>query len=136
MLNAPIDGQVHSEPAPLKPKERGGCLTAWLIFSLIVYGLLTAFFLFVSIESVIRGQTSHKSLFVGFAVGLLIIKLVCLTGIWRWRRWGVIGYFIVNALFVTLALATESAIDPQSFGGLVEIGIVGAFVYSKWGSFV
>jgi hypothetical protein len=136
MLNAPIKGEVHSEPALLKPKERGGCLTAWLIFSLIIYGLLTAFFLFVSIEGVIRARTSNKSPFVGFVVGLLIIKLVCLAGIWRWRRWGVIGYFIVNALAAILALATESAVGPQSFGGLIEIGIIGALVYSRWRSFV
>jgi hypothetical protein len=33
---------------------------------------------------------------------LEVVGLICIGGTWAWRRWGIYGYFIANALVVIL----------------------------------
>jgi hypothetical protein len=72
------------------PPERSKILTAWLSFYFILY---TGFS--VILLAALPGHFTEKPLeYVGTLIldGLYITVLV---GIWRWRKWGVFGYFIL-----------------------------------------
>jgi hypothetical protein len=40
--------------------------------------------------------------FLSYLITLEIVGLVCIGATWTWRRWGIYGYFVANALMVIL----------------------------------
>jgi hypothetical protein len=40
--------------------------------------------------------------FMTFLVILQIVGLICIGATWTWKRWGLYGYFVCNALFIFL----------------------------------
>lgn len=79
-------------------RERGGCLTAYLIVVSIFW--LIGGFSFLNISRELTSSTSQMwAMVIGIAS---LVAVVFVTGIWKWKKWGVLGLFgilILNILF-------------------------------------
>lgn len=84
-----------------KKKDRGKFLTV-LFFS-------NGFFLVLSIPSYFAGQTILRSMgvtftpplwIVGYSVITLILDVAALYGIWKWKKWGVVLWFVLMGLSI------------------------------------
>ena len=42
--------------------------------------------------------------FASFLIALQVVNLVCIGATWTWKRWGIYGYFVANALVILLLL--------------------------------
>ncbi len=113
-------------------KQRGGCLTAWIILAMIANPLVAIFYLF-------SGSQLTKSLpgFPGWAIPVLVVIAIANTvfavGIWMWKRWGVYG-FAASAV-ITLVVNLVAGLGGTSFTGLIAIAILWWLVRNMWQQF-
>lgn len=113
-------------------KQRGGCLTAWIMLVLIANPLVAIFYL-------LSGNELARSLpgFPGWAIpGLIVIAVantVFAVGTWIWKRWGVYG-FAASAV-ITFAVNLFAGLGGPSFGAFVPIAILWALVRNIWQQF-
>jgi hypothetical protein len=42
--------------------------------------------------------------FTSFLIAIELVGIVCIGATWTWRRWGIYGYFVTDALFVLLVM--------------------------------
>lgn len=92
------------------PKKRGFWLSAFLIFMFIA-NPLTAFTYFSNPEAIIQVYPKVTIGMLYFMGVMAIVNVVLAAGIWRWKKWGVYGFYCVVAtafcinLYVGLGLA-------------------------------
>ncbi len=102
-------------------KERGGCLTIWLV--LLTLGAVMGFFgnLTTSTEEMDFLQMFIPALppwYLPVSVVMALLNLVFLVGFWTWKRWGVYGYFALVLVNVILSLVL-------GFGVLIAVLSIG-----------
>jgi hypothetical protein len=104
--------------------ERGGCLTAWLIFVGIanVLGLIFGLALISS-----AGSLSLLILVSG------VVALVGVVGIWQLKKW---GYFTLMACYLIglLFSALDGSLNTV-IGTIIGMAITSLLVFNKWGDF-
>ena len=115
----PKNEYSYSEP------ERGGCLTAFLVFLGIgqVAVILIGFSIFGQLgdyPASSRGILQFAS-FAQIAVG--IIGMACVVGLWNWKSWAYNGMYILYGLGMLLNLFTGQ------FSGVVGTIIGMAILY-------
>jgi hypothetical protein len=107
-----------------KPKnevrERGGCLTAFIGYIVIVN--LAVVLLTFSIRSSLPSyaDTGTFDLFLGLQVVMTGAALACAYGLWTWQKWGYYGLMALYGLNIALSILTGQF---TSIGGSV-LGIV------------
>lgn len=114
-------------------KNRGGCITAFLIFMFIINPLLTIYYL-------LAGDFIKQNLpgIPDWALPVLaifgLINLGLAIAIWKWKRIGIYGLWIsaVAVLFINLAIGLTPV---QSFMGLLGPLIITLLVRPKWADF-
>jgi O-antigen ligase len=129
-------GQSGNAPAWQGEKERGGCLTAWLV-------VVTAFNLFFGLISSLqllsyvgdpRVTRVIPAVVIYGLIGLEIALIAGLFGIWNWKRWGV--YTVAGALAIS---AVFSLILGDALRGLVfpiiQFAIFFYLINPKWDYF-
>lgn len=122
--------------SPLSGKrERGGCLTVWVAASAIV-GVIAVFGFFNLLGVIGRIPTAARRISIGTLFlfgGLLAAQLVCLWGIWEWKKWGVYGMaaIAIASPFVEGALGVATATDW--IAPFIQIGILYFLIKDKWG---
>ncbi|MDR2710768.1 MAG: hypothetical protein LBB65_05510 [Burkholderiales bacterium] len=105
------------------PKQRHGCVTAWLVFVIIVNALVGLVYLFASgfIVKNLPGNVSGTMIVV---LGLFcIINVILAVMLLRWKKiafWGFVGTSVV-ALAINLSIGLGIG---QSLFGLVGIAIL------------
>ena len=117
-------------------KERGGCLTVWLV-------VVTAFNLFFGLISSLqllsyvgdpRVTRVLPAVVIYGLIGLEIALIAGLFGIWNWKRWGV--YTVAGALTISAVL---SLISGDALRGLVfpiiQFAIFFYLINPKWDYF-
>jgi hypothetical protein len=60
--------------------------------------------------------------FMQYLIILEIVGLVCIGATWMWRRWGIYGYFVCNALIVILVFRITDhppRLDVIAFAAMV-----------------
>jgi hypothetical protein len=108
------------------PRERGGCLTAFLVF---VIGV-NVFFLFtfcVRASELSRYSNSSSVipiLAVSFAVQGAV--LACAVAMWNWKSWGYYGLGAAYAIQAVLMLLSGNILGLV--GSLIGLGILYAVV--------
>lgn len=72
-------------------KKKSGCLTALLIFLMVVYalGAIGSIAAGPLLSGTIPGYTASNGILTGI---LYLINIVFLIGIWRFKKWGFYGY--------------------------------------------
>ena len=94
--------QVPQEaPKIYQPKNRGGCLTAWLIVAIIVNAIY-AFVSLSQLDTYFLTDTLRTVLCIGAVLNIL--NVVFAIAIFSWKRWGVYGYAIAIGLSILINL--------------------------------
>lgn len=75
-------------------RNRGGCLTLWLILAFLFGSLGTIGYLFLTDTMYDTYPDAPSGIFIAFGI-LTLIQVVCVVGIWMWKRWGLYGWFVV-----------------------------------------
>ena len=84
-------------------RERGGCLTA----SLAYFAFVAVMLLYFSLFSMPTAPSSIKNVMIRIS----ILEIVCIVGIWLWKKWGVLGFAILSMIApITAYLSTGSAL--------------------------
>jgi hypothetical protein len=121
-------GQVHGEH-----KQRGGCLTAFLVLMFIANPITALFYLFGT-EILHKGLPNAPEWMFPVLAVLASAQLVCAIGMWTWRKWGVYGSFTLAALGFVINLAM--GINPmQAFMGLGGPIILAVLIKPIWRGF-
>ena len=114
------------------PRDRGGCLTAFLVLMMIANPL-------VGLMYVVTGDTIKRTLHApDWAIPVLtiasLVNFACAVGIWKWKKWGVFGAVAMAA--IGLVVNFTIGIQPmQAIFGLVGPAILIALVSKLWKKF-
>lgn len=104
-------------------KDRGGCLSAFLAF--VAFGNILTFFVQAG---AMRSSRSAEAIIP--IAGLIVLGiLICVAGLWNWKRWGFIGLVSVFGLQVVLGLCTANL--PAIVGGVLYLVILIALMNDK-----
>jgi hypothetical protein len=109
--------------------ERGGCLTWWLSGSslIFVFALVSYF--------VIGVRGSQTVLIIGIVWSVLC--LIALYGIYKWKRWGVYSFIVVNVVgFILNSIANGSLSAFSIISTTVELIFLWYVIRNKWEVFV
>ncbi|HEU5226724.1 MAG TPA: hypothetical protein VFU49_02850 [Ktedonobacteraceae bacterium] len=133
------------------PRERGGCLTTWLIFLGIVNA--TASFIFLGIVNALVLVFGLLSVIIGGLGGLdsplylvsSVVVLISIVGIWQLKKWGyytLMTCYTINFVFAILTLCVQSSsigLVPYTVGGVIGtiIGMIITYllVHDRWETF-
>jgi hypothetical protein len=94
-------------------KQRHGCLTAYLIFAIIVNSAAALYYIFEGLAVFIIGA---------IFIIVVIFNIVCFIALFKWKKWGFWG-FVVSAI-VALCLNFYIGFGPVSFFGLIGIAVL------------
>lgn len=92
-------------PSPQTPGEyrkRHGCLTIWLVLYIIVGLFSIVPLLGITVDM----ATIRPAPLVYLSIAVLIGELICVVGIFRWKKWGVYGFLILQTVGIVLRLST------------------------------
>jgi len=115
-VNPQDDVVSHKEPEESwmsGKKQRHGCLTAYLIFAIIVNSAVALWYLF--------GGLVVYSIGAIFVI-LEIFAVVCVIALFKWKKWGFWG--LVGSTIVGLFLNFYIGLGPESLLGLIGIGVL------------
>ena len=99
--------------------ERGGCLSAYLVFSAAVTIFVTgSVFVLANDAAGLSGGFMFVVLIVGTLAGL---QLLCIGGLWHGKKWGFQG--LVALLGISAVLNGITVNLPQLAGNIIAIGI-------------
>ncbi|GCE03168.1 hypothetical protein [Dictyobacter aurantiacus] len=119
----PLASVPDMDAVPAPRRKRGGCLTAWLIFNLVVVVALTLLY-FMATLGAMANNTTTVSPFVFLLLGVVgIIGIVGLSLLLAWKKWGfylVAGYVLIG---IVLSFVTGS-VDVRTFTPLVGVVIL------------
>ena len=77
-------------------KKRHSCLTAWLIFLLILNSL-------AALGSILGLGDLEESVRI-FVIISSVFHLVCLTALFNWKKWGFWGYIRSDIIWTVVSL--------------------------------
>jgi hypothetical protein len=110
-------------------RQRGGCLTAFLILMLVVNPLTGLYYLFA-------GSSLSQSLpsLPGWAVPALgvlaLVNFVFALAIWNWKKWGVYGFAASSAIVFVINLISLGLLPALT--GLVGLGLLAYLLRGVW----
>ena len=116
-----LDDLVHEEEKG--PKDRHGCVTAWLILMIVANGLVALVYLFFG-NAVAENMPGQPSTLIMVVLALLsILNVVFAVMLFQWKKLGFYG-FVANAVIgfgINLAIGLGLL---QSLFGLLGIAIL------------
>lgn len=105
------------------PKQRHGCVTAWLVLMIIVNSLLAIYYLFASdmVTNNLLGNVSTTMIILLGVIG--IGNVISSVLLFQWKKIGFWGFTITSvcALIINLSIGLDIG---QSLFGLVGIAIL------------
>ena len=119
--------------AAMQSRERGGCLTAWLIVVLIANALI-AFYYLTSTPALQQVYPTISS-----AVFLLLaligaLNIVSAIGLWTWHKWGFYLFAITSVITLVINIGIGLPI-VSSLTGLIGVAILWYLLRKKWQAF-
>jgi hypothetical protein len=94
-------------------KQRGGCLTYWLAYTAIFALLLTFFAL-----------GSKVQWFIAASMGMTILQLIFIIGIWLWKMWGVWGYTVATVIHPIVIFFRVNSLSEVSVSLITSLNLV------------
>lgn len=111
-------------------KQRHGCVTAWLIFMIIVNALVSVVYLLATdlVVQSFGGPVPHSLIYLLGALG--IANIICAVLLFQWRKvgfWGVVATYL-GAFTINLIIGIDIF---QSLIGLVGIAVLYIILHIK-----
>ncbi len=112
-----------SDPLPaaaLADRERGGCLSAWLILVMVA-----------NLAGVAMALEAAPRFSVGYFLALLsIVNIIFAFAMWNWKKWGAVGFGMSMIVVFFLGASSGSIMDILSalIPGFLLLTLVGP----KW----
>lgn len=112
-------------------RNRGGCLTAFLVLMMIVNPLTALFYL-------LGGEQAHRAIpqAPGWVIPVLGVaclgNLACAIAVWSWKKWGMYGFLGISALGFGVNLF--AGLGAGALTGLIGPALLLALVYPQWNS--
>ena len=102
---------------------RHGCVTAYLIFMIIVNSILAIIYLFAGeiITDNLAGDVSAGIIIILGLVG--IVNVICAVMLFQWKKWGFWGFIGTSIVALMINLSIGLGIG-QSVAGLIGIAIL------------
>jgi len=122
--------ETENEPT-IKPKQRHGCVTAWLIIIIIANAIVSLIYLFAGdmVADNFPGNISNSMLILLALLGIANVVFAIL--LLRWKKIGFWGFVISSILALIINLSIGLGIG-QSLFGLIGIAILyGVFQIKK-----
>ena len=111
--------------------DRGGCLSLWLGAS-VLFSIIAGFVILGAGGELTR--RGYGLLFV-FAIAAIVVNLVCIYGIYNWKRWGVIGFIAATVIGLVLNMIGGTATASTCASPFVQFGILWYLLNDKWDEF-
>ena len=120
-LNSIIQNNATATPETGNIKKRHGCLTAYLIFLIVVFAVFVIYYIAAAsfVNSTLR--LSGWTLPVLIILGLL--DIVCAVALFRWKKWGFWGFCALAVVTLIVNISSGSGI-ATSLTGLIGIAVM------------
>ena len=118
-----MDNSTSSKP------KRGGCLSIFLIVSMIAYPLTAVYYFFASetIEQFLPNFPSWLILIFGL---MALADFVFVIGIWNWKKWGVYGLAVTILIAIVINSFNVGLLAASS--GLIGLAFLAYLVRDVW----
>ncbi len=116
-----IETPAPQTPPPVKPKQRHGCLTAWLIFIIVACALFII--LYLAGSALISETLDLAGWVIPVLIILLLVEIACAIALFMWKKWGFWGFCAIAVFSFIINMALGLGI-VTSIGGLVSIAIL------------
>jgi hypothetical protein len=112
-----------------EPKQRHGCVTAWLILMIVMNSLSAILYLFAGdmMSRTIPGITTSTLIILAV---LGIANVIFSALLFQWNKWGFWGFIITSIAALVINLSIGIGIGRSLFG-LVGIAILYAILQIK-----
>jgi len=110
------------------PRERGGCLTVFLVF-IMGANVLALVYLCSLTTQVSRYSSASAMPILALAFGFQSAVLACAAGMWNWKRWGYYGLAAVYVIEAGIMLLAGNL--SMVVGAVIALGILFGLVNSK-----
>lgn len=123
----------EDHPSEIAPRDRGGCLSAFLIAMVGINGAVAVMYMLAGMGVVAAFQRiAWWALWVLAATAS--INLVAALALWRWQRWGL--YVFIACTVVVFGLNTVIGVSLlMRVIGLIGPIILGLLMRSRWRQF-
>ena len=115
---------------PPKQKERGGWLTAAIVF-VILHGLLMLGIIYGN-NLLQETAVPLPSWFVPSVIAAAIADVIAGIALWKWKGWGFYLYLVSTIVIITLGIMATGYAMLWSFSRLLPFVIVGYIMRPKW----
>jgi len=118
---------------PIAPKQRHGCVTAWLIFMIVANSLSAGLYLFAK-ELITNSLPGVVSTPLIISLGILAIgNIVFSVMLFQWKKLGFWGFVLTTAGSLIINLTIGLSVG-QSLFGLAGIAILYGVLQIKQGN--
>lgn len=110
--------------------KRNFFLTILLVLVILANAFVAAVYFLVLIGVTDTAAANLPREMLVFSLLICLGNIICGIGMWRWRRWGLIGYgIIVLTAFIVTGVVTK---DFSNFFGLVGMTLLTILFYPFW----
>lgn len=108
--------------------KRSGCLTIFLALILAANLFLGGYFVFTYDWS---GQANSPSLWLPISnIIVCLVNIACAVGIWKWRKWGLIGFCLSVVFMYVFTVVTTG--NYANIFGLTGASVLALLVSPYW----
>ena len=116
--------QSQSTPAPEteKNKKRHGCLTTWLVLTIIFNVIFTV--LYLAGAGVSKSPRGSPAWAIPVLVLLLVFEIICTLALFSWKKWGFWGFCAINLIGLIVDIGLGINMVWPSIAVLLSIAIL------------
>jgi hypothetical protein len=108
-------------PETEKTKKRHGCLTAYLIFLIVVIAITVIYY--IADSKSLKSTLKLPGWSLPVSAVLCLLEIVCAIAIFKWKRWGFWGFCVLAMAALIVNISSGLGI-ATSIIGLVGIAIM------------
>lgn len=101
------------------PKNRHGCLTAWLVLMLVANGA-SALMYVLGAEAIRRTLPNAPGWAFPVLIAFSLFNLVCAVALFQWKRWGFWGFCVSSLVAVVVNVSIGLGMG-SALAGLVGV---------------
>ena len=119
----PTNENLLTNEGPVKEKERHGCVTAWLVFIIVINSILALVYLLAS-DMITNNLPNPPSKSMILLLGLLgLANVVFAVLLLKWKKIAFLGFVATGVAACGINISIGLGIG-QSLFGLVGIGVL------------